>query len=183
MKKAVVCIVSGERQAHDVVNGLRAVGFAPPEISVLFPDRTGTRDFAYEHHTKAPEGATAGAGTGGVLGGVFGWLVGVGALAIPGLGPFIAAGPIVAALSGIGVGAAVGGVTGALVGMGIPEIEAKAYEGKLKKGGILVAVHTEDANQRALAKQIFDRWGAEEISTMTESSSNVREVPSGRVTR
>ena len=108
---------------------------------MLFPDKSGTRDFAHEQHTKAPEGAAAGAGTGGVLGGVFGWLVGIGSLAIPGVGPLIAAGPIMAALAGAGVGAAVGGLSGALIGLGIPEYEAKQYEGKIKQGNILISVH------------------------------------------
>jgi len=113
---------------------------------VLFPDRESTRDFAHEKSTKAPEGAAAGAGTGAVLGGALGWLAGIGALAIPGLGPFIAAGPIMAALGGMGAGAAVGGLSGALIGMGIPEYEAKFYEGKLKEGSVLIAVHTEDGD-------------------------------------
>jgi hypothetical protein len=185
MKKAIVCIVQGEDKAHGLVTELRNAGFTANDVSVLFPDRSGTRDFAYEHHTKAPEGATAGAGTGGILGGITGWLVGVGALAIPGLGPFIAAGPIMAALSGAAVGATVGGLTGALVGMGIPEYEAKAYEGKLRKGGVLVSVHTEDARERDVAKEIFDRWNATDVSTVTEARADVhaRRVPDGRITR
>jgi hypothetical protein len=132
MAKAVFGIARSESQAVAIVERLRAAGFSNNDISVLFPDRTGTKDFAHEQHTKAPEGAAAGAGTGGVLGGALGWLVGIGALAIPGLGPFIAAGPIMAALSGAAAGAALGGLTGALIGMGIPEYEAKRYEGKIK---------------------------------------------------
>src|SRR4030095_13155260 len=118
---------------------------SPNDISVLFPDKSGTRDFAHEQNTKAPEGAAAGAGTGGILGGALGWLVGIGTLAIPGLGPFIAAGPIMAALSGAAAGAALGGITGALLRMGIPEYEAQRYEGKLKEGNILISVHTKDS--------------------------------------
>jgi hypothetical protein len=144
------------------------IGIVDTLDQALFPDRQGTRDFAHEQSTKAPEGATAGAGTGGVLGGALGWLVGAGALAIPGLGPFIAAGPILAALSGAAVGAAVGGVTGALVGMGIPEYEAKQYEGKIRGGNILVSVHTEDAEQRRLAKDVFERAGAKDVRTTGE---------------
>src|ERR1700732_4230208 len=128
--KSVFCLARDEAQAVRIVDDLKAAGFSHNDISVLLPDKAGTKDFAHEQHTKAPEGAATGAGTGGVLGGALGWLVGIGALAIPGVGPFIAAGPIMAALAGAGVGAAVGGLTGALVGMGIPEYEAKRYEGK-----------------------------------------------------
>jgi hypothetical protein len=136
---------------------------------VLFPDKSGTRDFAHEHNTKAPEGAATGAGTGGVLGGALGWLVGMGSLAIPGLGPFIAAGPIMAALGGAAAGAALGGVTGALIGMGIPEYEAKQYEGKIKEGNILISVHSEDGTERSRAKTIFEKAGAEDISSTSEA--------------
>src|ERR1700674_5188902 len=129
MKKAVFGIAKSETQAVTIANRLKAAGFSENDISVLFPDKGGSRDFAHEQHTKAPEGAATGAGSGAVLGGALGWLVGIGALAIPGVGPFIAAGPIMAALAGIGVGAAAGGLTGALIGMGIPEYEAKRYEG------------------------------------------------------
>jgi len=169
MSKAVVCTVKNERMAEEVVDRLRGGGFSSNDVSVLFPDRQSTRDFAHEKNTKAPEGAAAGAGTGGVLGGALGWLAGIGALAIPGLGPFVAAGPIMAALGGIGVGAAVGGLTGALVGMGIPEYEAKIYEGKLKEGNVLIAVHTEDGDERKRAKQIFEDCGAE-VSTTSEAN-------------
>jgi len=161
MSKAVVCTVKSERMAEEVVDRLRNAGFSSNDVSVLFPDRESTRDFAHEKNTKAPEGAAAGAGTGAVLGGTLGWLVGIGALAIPGLGPFVAAGPIMAALGGMGAGAAVGGLTGALVGMGIPEYEAKIYEGKLKEGNVLIAVHTEDSDERTRAKQIFKDCGAD----------------------
>src|ERR687897_1253034 len=142
MAKAVFGLVDNEVQAERIVDSLKESGFSNNDISVLFPDKSGTRDFAHEQHTKAPEGAAAGAGTGGVVGGVLGWLVGIGSLAIPGVGPFIAAGPIVAALAGAGVGAAVGGISGALIGMGMPEYEAKLYEDKIKQGNILIAVHS-----------------------------------------
>src|SRR5213593_858278 len=137
MAQAVFCIARTEAQALTIMNQLKEAGFSRNDISVLFPDKTGTKDFAHEQHTKAPEGAATGAGTGGVLGGALGWLAGVGTLAIPGLGPFIAAGPIMAALSGAAAGAALGGITGALVGMGIPEYEAKRYEGKIQEGNVL----------------------------------------------
>src|SRR5262245_17989588 len=160
MSKAVVCIVQSDLAAQNIVDDLRTSGFSANDISVLFPDRTGTRDFAHEKGTKAPEGAATGATTGGVLGGAAGWLVGIGALAIPGVGPFIAAGPIMAALGGAAVGAAAGGITGALVGMGIPEYEAKQYEGKVRDGNILISVHTEDREEKNRAKEIFDRYQA-----------------------
>src|SRR6185369_18086178 len=153
MEKAVFGIAKTESQAANIVDQLKAAGFSNNDISVLFPDKRGTKDFAHEQNTKAPEGAATGAGTGGVVGGVFGWLVGIGALAIPGLGPFIAAGPIMAALSGAAAGAAIGGIAGALIGMGIPEIEAKQYEGKVKEGNLLISVHAEDSNERARAKE------------------------------
>jgi len=171
MAKAVFCIAKTELQAEDIVRQLQLSGFSNQDISVLFPDKTGTRDFAHEQRTKAPEGAATGAGTGGVLGGALGWLVGIGALAIPGMGPFIAAGPLMAALSGAAVGAAVGGLTGTLVGMGIPEYEAKRYEGKIKAGNILISVHTEDGNERSRAKEIFERAGAEDISSTGEATA------------
>jgi hypothetical protein len=129
-EKAVFGIAKNESQAIVIADNLEAAGFSENDVSVLFPDKTGTRDFAHEQHTKAPEGAATGAGTGAVLSGALGWMVGI---AIPGLGPFIAAGPIMAALAGAAGGAAAGGLTGALIGMGIPEYEAKRYEGKSKK--------------------------------------------------
>src|SRR5580692_10318595 len=134
-KSSVICIARTESQAVSIVDELKSANFSNNDISVLFPDKTGSKDFAHEQHTKAPEGATTGGVTGGVLGGAFGWLVGIGALAIPGVGPFIAAGPIMAALGGAAVGGAVGGIAGALIGLGIPEYEAKRYEGKIKSGG------------------------------------------------
>jgi hypothetical protein len=169
MAQAVFCLAKTEAQALSIVAELKSVGFSPNDISVLFPDTTGTKDFAHEHHTKAPEGAATGVGAGTVLGGALGWLVGIGALAIPGLGPFIAAGPIMAALSGAAAGAALGGVTGALIGLGIPEYEAKRYEGKIREGNILISVHTEDRQERTRAKAIFERAGAEDIADTAEA--------------
>jgi hypothetical protein len=170
MKKAVMCIVQRYDQAEAIVSQLQSVGFVPNDISVLFPDKQGSKDFAHEHNTKAPEGAVAGAGTGGVLGGTIGLLAGIGALAIPGLGPFIAAGPLMAALSGAALGAGVGGLTGALIGMGIPEIEARKYEGKIRGGNLLIAVHIETAEQRKRAEEVFEMARAEDISTVEEKS-------------
>lgn len=169
MAKAVVCITKTEAQAVAIVDQLKAAGFSNNDISVLLPDKSGTRDFAHEQNTKAPEGAATGAGAGGVLGGALGWLLGIGALAIPGLGPFIAAGPIMAALGGAAAGAALGGVSGALIGLGIPEYEAKQYEGKLREGNILISVHTEDSAERDRAKTIFERAGAEGVSSSGEA--------------
>jgi hypothetical protein len=168
-EKAVFGIAKTQSQAIAIANDLKAAGFSADDISVLLPDKEGTRDFAHEQHTKAPEGATAGGTTGAVIGGALGWLVGIGALAIPGLGPFIAAGPIMAALAGAaGVGAA-GGLVGALVGMGIPEYEAKRYEGRLRDQNILLSVHTENSDQRDVAKRILKAGGAEDISYTGEA--------------
>jgi hypothetical protein len=169
-KKAVFGLVQNEIQASDIVEDLRAVGFSNTDISVLFPDKTGTRDFAHEKHTKAPEGASAGAGAGVAIGGALGWITGIGALAIPGAGPFIAAGPIMAALSGAAVGGVIGGIAGALIGMGIPEYEAKRYEGRIKGGNILISVHTEDSDQADKARSIFETAGAEDIASAGEAS-------------
>jgi hypothetical protein len=168
--KAVFGIAKNESQAIAIANDLKAAGFTENDVSVLFPDKAGTKDFAHEQHTKAPEGAATGATGGAVLGGALGWMVGIGALAIPGLGPFIAAGPIMAALAGAAGGAAAGGLTGALIGMGIPEYEAKRYEGKVKGGNILLSVHTEDGNERDRAKKILASGGAEDISYTGEAA-------------
>ena len=135
------------------------------------PDKTGTKDFAIDNETKAPEGAATGAGTGALLGGGLGWLAGIGALAIPGVGPLIAAGPIMAALTGAAVGGSVGGVTGALIGMGIPEYEARLFEGKVKGGHILISVHSESSTETDQAKSIFESANAEDISTSSEPST------------
>jgi hypothetical protein len=168
--KVVIGIVDAEVQAERIVQALNSAGFQNSDISAIFPDKHGTKDFAHEHNTKAPEGAVVGVTSGGVLGGTIGLLAGIGALAIPGLGPFIAAGPIMAALSGAAAGAAVGGVTGALVGLGIPEIEAKLYEGKLRGGNILVAAHVDDGDEEKRAKEIFRREGAHDIASTSEAS-------------
>jgi Heat induced stress protein YflT domain len=163
-KDSVFGIVKTYAQAEQLVEGLQRAGFPASEISVLLPDREGKHDIGHVKATKAPEGATTGAATGGVTGGVLGLLAGIGALAIPGVGPFIAAGPIMAALSGAAIGATTGGVVGGLIGMGIPEIEAKRYEGKLKEGNYLIAVHAHDGDQKDRAKEIFKTVGAEDIS-------------------
>jgi len=169
-KKSVFCIATTRNQAEQIVSQLKAASFSNNDISVLFPDKGTTRDFAHEKNTKAPEGAITGAGTGGVLGGALGWIAGIGALAIPGVGPFIAAGPIVAALSGAAIGATVGGIAGALIGLGIPELEAKRYEGKIREGNILISVHAENSDEISRAKEIFTQAGAQDISTAGESS-------------
>ena len=156
--------------AETAVDHLLAAGFSNPDISVLLPDDDSTRAFAHEKHTKAPEGTATGAATGGVIGGTLGLLAGIGMLAIPGVGPLIAAGPIVAALAGVGAGGAVGGVVGALVGMGIPEIEAKQYEGRIKGGNILISVHTADANERIQARRVLELHGATHVVTVGEQS-------------
>ena len=169
MGTAVFCIAE-LNQAEHVVRRLQAAGFSENDISVLMADKQGTRDFAHEHHTKAPEGASVGAGTGLAVGGVVGWLAGIGALAVPGLGPLVAAGPILAALSGAAVGGTVGGITGALIGLGLPEFEAKQYEGKIYKGSVLISVHSENSDETKMAKEIFEMAGASDIASAGEAA-------------
>jgi hypothetical protein len=155
------------------VDALKMAGYRNTDISVLFPANEGTKDFAHEQHTKAPEGATAGAATGAVVGGTLGWLAGIGSLAIPGLGPFIAAGPIVAALAGAGAVGTAGAIAGSLIGMGIPEFEAKRYEGRVKDGGILLSVHCDNSDWTKKAKRILEDTGAEHVSSTGEAASDV----------
>jgi len=168
--KAVFGIYRSQAGVEKAVGMLRVQTFSNSDVAVLLPESLSDRELGTEKASKAPEGATAGAGSGAVLGGVLGWLVGVGSLAIPGVGPFIAAGPIVAALAGVGVGGAVGGLTGALVGMGIPEYEAKRYEGRLAKGGLLLSVHCDTSEEIDRAKKILEQTGAEDVSYTSESS-------------
>ena len=173
---AVFGIYRDRTSVENAGDVLRQENFRNTDISVLFPENQGTKDFAHEKNTKAPEGAATGAGSGAVLGGTLGWLTGIGALAIPGLGPFIAAGPIVAALAGVGVGGAIGGITGALIGLGIPEYEAKRYEGRIKEGGILLSVHCDDSNWTKRAKQILERTGAQDISSTGEAGADFQKT-------
>jgi hypothetical protein len=170
MKRAVFCIAKNIDQAEIIVDRLKLAGFSNNDISVLLPDKSGTKDFAHEKHTKAPEGAAIGGVTGIGVGAILGWLAGIGSLAIPGVGPFIAAGPIMGALSGAAVGAATGGLTGSLVGLGIPEYEAKRYEGKIVGGSALISVHTESTEALSQAKDIFEKSDAEDISSTGETS-------------
>lgn len=174
--KSVLGIYATRSGVENAITVLHDGGFPTTDISVLLPENPGTRELATEKSTKAPEGATAGAGSGAVIGGTLGWLVGIGVLAIPGLGPFVAAGPIMAALAGVGVGGAVGGFTGALVGMGIPEYEAKRYEGRLEKGGVLISVHCQSSDEVTRAKDILQRTGAEDIASTSESSTDAPSV-------
>jgi hypothetical protein len=182
-KKSVFCISTSRQQADQIVDQLKNSNFSNNDISVLFPDKGTTRDFAHETHTKAPEGVATGAGTGGVIGGALGWVAGIGALGIPGVGPFIAAGPIIAALSGAAVGAAVGGIAGGLIGLGIPEIEAKRYEGKIKEGNILISAHTENSEEITRAKDIFTKAGAQDICTTGEASTPKESKATRRTSR
>lgn len=175
MADTVFGIVTEQHQASTIVSRLKSAGFVDNDISVLFHNKQGTRNFAHEHNTKAPEGATVGATAGGVAGGALGLLAGLGALAIPGVGPLIAAGPILAALSGGALGAGVGGIVGGLVGMGIPEFEAKVYEGKLRKGNILLSAHAADRERMDIARTIFQEEGATDISTGGETHVPERE--------
>jgi len=169
-------IYRNRADAETGVDALLAEGFRNEDISVLLQDNTGTKDFAHEKHTKAPEGTATGATTGGVIGGTLGLLAGIGALAIPGVGPFIAAGPIMGTLAGIGSGAVLGGVVGALVGMGIPEYEAKRYEGRIKEGGILVSIHADNREWTGRAKDILKRTGADDVSSTGEASADFAET-------
>jgi hypothetical protein len=171
MKKAVIGFAATQNQAEAIATRLRSEGFATNDISVLFPDKRNTKEFAHKQSTKAPEGATAGAGAGGIVGGTLGLLAGIGALAIPGLGPFIAAGPIMATLAGAGAGGAIGTLTGALIGMGVPEYEAKRYESFLNQGGCLLSVHADDAEWAKRAKATLDRYGAKDIDKTSEASA------------
>jgi hypothetical protein len=181
MSKSIFCIAVREEQANRIIDSLQAAGFSNNDISVLFPDKGTTKNFAHEKNTKAPEGAVTGGSTGAAVGATLGWLAGIGMLAIPGIGPFIAAGPIMAALSGAAVGGAVGGLTGALVGMGIPEFEAKRYEGRIKSGNILISVHSESSEETSRAKKIFEDAHAEDISTAGESGTGHDKAATARM--
>ena len=169
---AVYGIYHNQEQASHTVDTLLTAGFSNDDISVLLPDSSSTKDFAHEKNTKAPEGATAGVATGGAIGGTLGLLAGIGALAIPGVGPLIAAGPIMGALAGLGVGGAVGGLIGALVGMGIPEYEAKRYEGRIKEGGILLSVHCDTSENISRAKELLKQTGGQDIASSGEASAD-----------
>ena len=174
---AVFGIYKSADQAERAVDSLISAGFPSANISVLLPDTRSTKEFAHEKATKAPEGTAAGVTTGGAIGGTLGLLAGLGLLAIPGLGPFIAAGPIMAGLAGLGVGGAVGGVTGALIGFGIPEFEAKRYESRLQKGGILLSVHCDTSEEIKRAKEVMERAGGEDISSTGEASVDTKSDP------
>jgi hypothetical protein len=174
MQQAVFCIVPTEAQAEGIVDSLRSEGFNNRDISMLLPDKNVTKDLGHEKHSKAPEGTVAGVGTGAVLGGALGWLAGVGLLAVPGLGPFIAAGPIMAMLSGAAVGGGVGGFVGGLIGLGVPEYEAKQYDGKLRDGNILLSVHAESNREAKRAEEIFKHLGAHDIMCTSEEKIKAR---------
>jgi hypothetical protein len=180
---AVFGIFSNRTSAGTAVDRLTAAGFSAQDISVLMSDKEVSHEFAAEKNTKAPEGAATGAGVGGTVGGALGLLAGIGALAIPGVGPLIAAGPIMAALAGVGVGGAVGGLVGALVGMGIPEYEAKRYEGRVKDGGILLSVHCDSSEEVSKAKDLLKATGAEDIASAGEKSMSTHGVDTGRSSR
>jgi hypothetical protein len=169
---AVFGIYSNRETVSHAVDSLRAAGFRNTDISALLPENKGTKDFAHEKNTKAPEGAAAGAASGALLVGTLGWLAGIGSLAIPGIGPFIAAGPIMAMLAGAGTGAIAGEFLGALVGLGLPEYEAKRYEGRIRKGGILLSVHCDDSDWIKRAKDILQTTGAEDIASSGEASAD-----------
>jgi hypothetical protein len=180
---AVFGIYKNSVQAEQAVDRLIQAGYADNDISVLMPDAQSSKEFAHEKNTKAPEGTTTGVTTGGVVGGALGLLAGIGALAIPGVGPFIAAGPIMGALAGLGVGGAVGGLVGALVGMGIPEYEAKRYEGHVKNGGVLLSVHCDTSEEITRAKDLLKQTGAEDIASTGETSVSTHSVTGDKVVR
>jgi hypothetical protein len=173
---AVFGIYDSSAHAETAVDILVRAGFPNGDISVLMPDAQSSKEFAHEKNTKAPEGATTGAASGGALGGTLGLLAGLGALAIPGVGPLIAAGPIVGALAGLGVGGAVGGLVGALIGMGIPEYEAKRYEGRVKNGGVLLSVHSDTSEEISRAKDILKQTGAQDIASSGEKAVSTHGV-------
>lgn len=176
-------IYPDQTSVSEAVEALKQAGFRSTDVSVLFPENVGSKDFGLEKHSKAPEGAVAGASSGAIIGGALGWLVGIGALAIPGVGPFVAAGPIVAMLSGIGVGGTVGGFTGALIGVGVPEYEAKRYEGRIRSGGILLSVHCDNYDWTKRAKEVMAHTGASDIATSGEAKADyaVTEKPTPRL--
>ncbi len=180
-KTSVFGIYKSVTHAEQAVDELLRAQFSNTDVSVLMPDHQGTRDFAHEKGTKAPEGTTTGVAAGGTIGGTLGLLAGIGALAIPGVGPFIAAGPIMGALAGLGVGGAVGGLVGALVGLGIPEYEAKRYAGRVKEGGVLLSVHCDTSDEITRAKDVLKRTGAEDIASSGEAAGDARTVPVERV--
>jgi len=182
---AVFGIYRDRTHAEQGVDALRAAGFRNSDVSALLPDNVGTKDFAHSKGTKAPEGATTGVASGAVLGGALGWLAGIGALAIPGVGPLIAAGPIMGALAGAGVGGAAGGIIGALVGMGIPEYEAKRYEGRIREGGILLSAHCDNSDWVSRAKDVMKNTGAQDVASSGEASADYdkSDKPRTRTTR
>jgi hypothetical protein len=157
---------------EDAVQGLKRGGFRNTDISVLFPENQGSKDFAVDKGTKAPEGAVTGGGSGAIVGGALGWLAGAGLLVIPGLGPFLAAGPLMAALAGVGVGGALGGIAGALVGIGMPEYEAKRYEGRIKSGGILLSVHCDSSEWVKRAEELLKDTGADDVASSGEAAAD-----------
>jgi hypothetical protein len=181
MARSVYGIYSNREHAEEAVEAIRAEGFRPEDVSVLLPENVGSKDIGYEKHTKAPEKATAGAAAVGLAGGALGWLLGAGALVIPGIGPFLAAGPILGALAGFGAGSVIGGFAGALIGLGIPEYEAKRYEGRIRSGGALVSIHCETDIWVDRAREVLRHTGAEDVSsadaTPVKASQHREEVP------
>jgi hypothetical protein len=170
--KAVFGLYSTRRQVENAVDELKANGFRNADVSVLFSENVGTKDLAHEKGTKAPEGLATGATSGAVVGGALGWLAGIGALAIPGVGPLIAAGPIIGALTGVGVGGTLGGIGGGLIGLGMPEYEAKRYEGRIKSGNILLSVHADNSEWANKAERILKDTGADDVSSTSEAKGD-----------
>jgi hypothetical protein len=169
MKLTVLGLTTTDQQLDNIVDALRSAGFRNSDISILMPDKTGLRDLAHEKHSKAPEGTATGAAAGALLGGALGWLTGIGTLVVPGMGPFVIAGPLVAALSGIGLGSTIGGVTGGLIGLGLPEYEAKQYESKLVGGNMLISVHSDDQEWATRAEDILEAFDAKDVMCASEA--------------
>jgi hypothetical protein len=175
MARVVYGIYTNGEHAHEALEAIRAAGFRTEDISVLLPENVGSKDIGYEKHTKAPEKAATGAATAGLVGGALGWLAGAGVLAIPGIGPLLAAGPIVAALAGFGAGSVLGGLTGALVGLGIPEYEAKRYEGRMRSGGALLSIHCDTDLWVDRARELLRHTGAEDIASAAEGTVRAKD--------
>jgi hypothetical protein len=182
---AVYGLYKDRASIEEAVNALMSGGFRNTDISVLFPENQGSKDFAIDRSSKAPEGAVTGGGSGAIIGGALGWLAGIGLLVIPGLGPFLAAGPVMAALAGVGVGGAVGSITGALVGLGMPEYEARRYEGRIKNGGILLSVHCDSSQWVKRAERLLEDTGADDVASSGEAAADyhVTERPTPRERR
>lgn len=169
---SVFGIYADPASVTEAVDQMKAAGFRSTDISVLSAENLGSKDFGHERHTKAPEGAVAGGGLGAVVGATAGWLAGAGAFFVPGLEPVAVAGPVMGMLSGMGAGVTLGGLMGAAVGAGAPEYEAKRYEGRIRRGGILVSVHCDNPDWAKTARTLLKRTGARDIASASEARAD-----------